>query len=210
MSHPKHIKMMRKLSREQINNIKINNVYAISLLGMKFETVMKIFLYGMGFLFALPGFIKHTILFFWTEQEYLMFYEQLPIEIGEGIQSPSILSGILITGFTYIFFIFFNLISINHTFSYEKGVIKSKKILKTIIYKGKRVKARVIDKDKNDNILIKGKSVNSVLYSFESVEFNNIAKYATLNFRLKLKEEQYVYWHPKYPELVIPSSLVDS
>ena len=197
--------MTRKLSKEQIDNIKISNIYYITILGMNFNIAMKIFLYGMGFFFALPGLIKHTILFFWTEQEYLAFYERLPIEISEQIQSFPMLSGIIIIGFTYLFF---NILLT----SFEKspdGVIESRKIVEEIIYKGKRVKARIIDQDYDYGVFIKGNRTRSILYSFESVEFNT-AMYATLNVGLKLKGEQFVYWHPKYSELVIPSSLVDN
>jgi len=198
--------MTLDLSKERINTIKISNAYTISLLGMKFDTALQILMYGIGISFSLPSLIKYL---YPSKQEYEAFYEQLPFVISEQLRSMPISSGLMMIGFTFIFFkVLPNIPPFNSFKKYPDGVITSKRIVKKIIYKGKRIKAKIIDKDISEHhIQIKAKSTPSLTYEFSATEFES-AYFATLNTKLSLQEDLYVYWHPKYPELAIPSYLV--
>ena len=184
--------MKQKLSRKQINNITFDG---------NTSSFLQVMLMIMGLLFILPGLIKHIISFFLLEQEILEFYEDLPIELSDIIQTFPIWIGIFLLVFNYVFF---KLIGSVHT--KIPGVISTKKLAKEIIYSGRKLKTKMVGKQQNFHAT--NKDVPSTLYGFTSDEFNE-AYFTTMNDELILDSELYVYWNAKYPQLVIPAIFLD-
>jgi len=180
--------MKQKLSNKQINNIIFSGR----------NVLLKYVIYGIGAFFILPTVIKYFIFIFLSEKGTSIFYKNISNTMLYFIQeNPLFWAGIGMLAGTGVFFRFFSLTIV-------PGVIGNAKIAKKIIYSGKRIKATALKTSVFYRIQIN--HIPSTLYSFRSDKFD-WAYYTTVNNTLPMGD-QYVYWNPKYPKLVIPEALL--
>jgi len=153
----------------------------------------------IGLLFISPTIVKYIFSVSLSKQELVKFYRGLPEFLSFIIQNnPVFWAGVFIFIFIFIFFRLIKRANI-------PGLIYNKKIVQDIIYSGKKIKVLTIDKQKSYQITVN--RVPSTVYVFSSTEFDK-ASYTTMNNTLDLTGEQYVYWNPEHPQLVIPEVLL--